>query len=110
MGNVPILIGSMGEKLGMPIVAEHADIWHLYGELDLIAQKITVMKELLDKRGRDHSELEISTNYFPGQVKTGDPDSYLELGISSININVLAPDWDFGLLRELIQWRDGLNA
>ena len=109
LGKLPIMIASMGKKIGMPLVAEHADIWHIYGELEPITEKIAVMRELLDEQGRDHHELKVATNYVPHGIETGDPDSYLKIGITNISVNVVAPDWDLGMLRELIQWRDNLG-
>ena len=106
---IPILIAAMGEGIGMRIAAEHADIWHLYGELDKMAEKIEVMKRLCKEIGRDFNEIEIMTNYVPYAVKTGDPDSYLKLGVTHIANTIFGPDWDLGPMRELLQWRNSLK-
>ena len=92
----------------MRIAAAHADIWHLYGELDKMAEKIEVMKRLCKEIDRDFNEIEIMTNYVPYAVKTGDPDSYLKLGVTHIANTIMGPDWDLGPMRELLQWRKNL--
>jgi probable F420-dependent oxidoreductase len=107
---IPILIAAMGEKLGMPIAAKHADIWHLYGEVDKLTHKIGVMQELCDDIGRNFNDIQVSTSYLPHAVKTGDPDIYADLGITEIGTTIMGPDWDLAPLKELLQWRNNRLA
>lgn len=106
---IPLLIAAMGEGIGMRIAAEHADIWHLYGELDKLTEKIDAMRKICDEIGRDFNTLTIATNWNPTLVNTGDPDSYLALGISQISTTAFGPDWDLGGTRELLEWRKNLK-
>jgi probable F420-dependent oxidoreductase len=104
---IPILIASMGEQIGMRIVAEHADRWHVYGPLEKIIQKTEVLKEHCKAIGRDFSEIELTTWYFPNILQREiNPDEFLKLGIRNIIQLQYGPEWDLGLLRELIEWRD----
>ena len=106
---IPILIAAMGEGIGMRVAAEHADIWHLYGELDKMAEKIEAMKRICKEIGRNFEDIEIMTNYTPYAVKTGDPDAYLKLGVTHLANTIMGPDWDLGPMRELLRWRENLG-
>ena len=109
MGPLPILIASMGEKIGMRVVAEHADMWHVYGPMDKIQQKIEVLRQLCHEVGRDFSDIELITYYWP-QISGLDenPVDYLAEGFKHIVCVAQGPKWDFGQLREVLQWRDSL--
>jgi hypothetical protein len=106
---IPILIASMGEQIGMRIVAEHADKWHVYGPLEKIKEKTEVLKKLCHEIGRDFSEIELTTWYFPNILQQQiDPAEFVKLGIRNIIQLQYGPDWDLGLLRELLAWRKSL--
>jgi len=109
MRRMPLLIAAMGENVGMRLAAEHADIWHLYGELDKIAHKCAVFRSLCRERGRDPADVEISTHYFPDVPKNGSPDAFVAIGIRHIIVASFGPDWDLGLLREMLEWRKALR-
>jgi probable F420-dependent oxidoreductase len=104
---IPLMIASMGEQIGMRIVAEHADMWHVYGHIDQIRHKIEVLKGLCAEIGRDFNEIELTTFYMPHVLgaEAGDPDKFVELGIRHIITATQGPDWDFGVLLELLAWR-----
>ena len=106
---IPIMIASMGEKIGMRVVAEHADIWHLYGPLAKLEEKIATLKNICREIGRDPAEIEIATNYTPNLLKDADPDKYLALGITHLICLEQGPVWDRGLLREILAWRKALG-
>jgi len=103
---IPILIAAMGEKWGLPIVAEHADMWHVFGPPEKLAHKIGLLKEICAKIGRNFDEIELTTWYFPHMLQQEqDPEDFVKLGIRNI-INVQqGPDWDLGLVKDLLAWR-----
>ena len=108
---IPILIPSMGEKIGMRIVAEHADIWSVYGPVDTVLEKQEVMRNICREIGRDYDSLEQLTHYVPKVLPEADPDVILgKFGVRNIVCVVEGPDWDLGLLRELLQWRKNQSA
>jgi probable F420-dependent oxidoreductase len=109
---IPIMIASMGEQIGMRIVAEHADIWHVYGYNDQIAHKTEVLKRLCDEAGRDFNEIELSTFYNPHILgpDAADPSVYPKLGIRNIITVTQGPDWDFTVLKQLLDWRNTLSS
>ena len=110
-GKLPLLIASMGEKIGMRVVAEHADIWHVFGPIDTIRTKIEVLRRLCDEVGRDFNEIELTTNYWPQILGTDDdPSIYLAEGINHLVLVAEGPKWDLGQLREILAWRDSLSS
>ena len=109
MGPMPLLIASMGEKIGMRIVAEHADLWHVYGPINKIRQKIAVLKEICKEVGRDFNDIELTTYYWPQILGADDdPNIYLAEGIRHLVLTTQGPDWDMGQVREILAWRDAL--
>jgi alkanesulfonate monooxygenase SsuD/methylene tetrahydromethanopterin reductase-like flavin-dependent oxidoreductase (luciferase family) len=106
---IPLLITTMGEKIGLRLVAEHADIWHLYGPIETLERKIEVLHEWCAKVGRNPAEIQMCTYYWPAMLKDADMDKYLKLGITEMIAVSQGPDWDRGLLREMLAWRKGLN-
>ena len=58
--DIPILIGGGGEKKTLRYVAEHADIWHGFGDAETIAHKHAVLDEHCRDVGRDPGEIERS--------------------------------------------------
>lgn len=110
IGKIPLLIPSMGEQIGLRIVAEFADMWHVYGPLEKIAQKTEVLKQHCAEVGRDFNEIELTTWYFPNILEQDiDPIEFVKLGIRNIIQLQYGPEWDTGLLKELLQWRDKLG-
>jgi probable F420-dependent oxidoreductase len=109
---IPILIASMGEQIGMRIVAEHADMWHVYGHRDQVTRKTEVLKRICDEVGRDFNAIEMTTFFVPQLLGAddNDPSHYLKLGIRNLIAITQGPDWDFKELRTLLQWRKGLTG
>ena len=109
MGPMPLLIASMGEKIGMRVVAEHADLWHVYGPMDKIRQKTEVLRGICQEVGRNFSDIELTTYYWP-QISgfKEHPGDYLAEGIKHLVLVAQGPTWDLGQVREIIQWRDKL--
>jgi probable F420-dependent oxidoreductase len=108
---IPLLIASAGEKIGLKIVAEHADIWHAYGARPELARKTEILERYCRDIGRDPREIEFATHYLPGDmVPDADPDAYIAMGFEHINLVNFGPDWDLGALRELLAWKKNLGA
>ena len=53
----PIWIGAGGEKLMLPVVGRHADVWHGFGRVDDLARKSRIVDEHAEKAGRDPKEI-----------------------------------------------------
>jgi probable F420-dependent oxidoreductase len=107
--HIPVLIGGGGEKVTLRITAEHADIWHGFGDPEVIAHKNQVLDEWCAKVGRDPEAIERSCGASPNQ----DPDhaaSLLEAGATQLTFGLNGPNYDFPTLPDWIAWRDEQRA
>ena len=107
---MPILVGGGGEKVTLRITAEHADIWHGFGKPEVMAHKNAVLDDWCDKVGRDPDEIERSGGF--AQAPPTDPaqlDAYVEAGITQFTLGLNGPDYDMGLVREYVAYRDERN-
>lgn len=108
---IPLLIAAMGDKIGMPLVAEHADIWHVFGTREKIREKCNRLDDLCREIGRDPRDIEKSVYCIPHMNPEDDPDVlYREMGIRHLIGFASGPDWDLGPLRELLEWRKALRG
>ena len=116
--DIPILIGGGGEKKTLRIVAEHADIWHGFGDRAEIEHKHRVLDQWCARRGRDPLEIERSAGvaFVPGRNpdQSGDYASNAQqlhdIGTRLFTASVAAADPDLARVRDLLQWRDEVNA
>ncbi|HYN37376.1 MAG TPA: TIGR03560 family F420-dependent LLM class oxidoreductase [Actinomycetota bacterium] len=59
--HIPIWIGANGEKLMLPIVGRHADVWHAFGSVVDLKRKSKIVDDAAEKAGRDPAEIKRST-------------------------------------------------
>ncbi len=69
--DIPVLVGGGGERKTLRIVAEHADIWHGFGDADTIAHKHDVLDDWCAKAGRNPGEIERSEPATPTPRRRG---------------------------------------
>ena len=55
---LPLLIGGMGPRKTIPLVARHADIWHGYGSLEQLAEATARLEAECAACGRDPATIE----------------------------------------------------
>lgn len=101
---IPTLIGGGGEKKTLRLVAQHADIWHTFGDAATIEHKLGVLQRHCADVGRDPAEIEISVGV-QGRPADSAP-RLLELGVTLFTVGAGGPDYDFAVLRDWIAWRD----
>ncbi|HEX8632076.1 MAG TPA: LLM class F420-dependent oxidoreductase [Catenuloplanes sp.] len=107
---IPVLIGGGGEKKTLKLVARHADIWHGFGDPEIIERKVAILGRHCADVGRDVAEIELSTGV-GGDAGPADLGATLRgLGVSLFTIGVGGPDYDLGPLRQWIAWRDSQNG
>lgn len=109
-GPMPILIGGGGEKVTLRLVAEHAQLWHSFGDRDVYEHKAQVLADHCAKVGRDPQEIE---RVWGTRGKTIESAGDLaDAGVHEITLGIGGDGhgYDLGRLRELIQWRDRLGA
>jgi probable F420-dependent oxidoreductase len=104
---IPVLIGGGGEKKTLKLVAKHADIWHVFGDPEVIARKGAILDQHCLDVGRDRTEIERSAGV------QGEPDELgprlREQGVSLFTVGAGGPEYDLGVLRDWIAWRDEQN-
>jgi probable F420-dependent oxidoreductase len=105
---IPVLIGGGGEKKTLKMVAKHADIWHGFGDPEVVERKVAILDEHCRSVGRDPSEIERSTGVSGTPEELG--EKLRNLGVSMFTVGVGGPDYDLGALKDWIAWRDEQNA
>ncbi|MER7116928.1 LLM class F420-dependent oxidoreductase [Saccharomonospora azurea] len=105
---IPVLIGGGGEKKTLRLVAQHADIWHGFGDVEVAARKVEVLDRHCADVGRDPAEIERSVGVSDSPKDSG--DQLAELGITMFTVSASGPDYDLGRLREWLAWRDSRNG
>ena len=58
--HLPIMIGGAGEKKTLRIVAQHADLWNVFGTPETVARKDAILRQHCADVGRDPSTIERS--------------------------------------------------
>ena len=106
---IPILIGGGGEKVTLRIVAEHADIWHAFGDSATLKRKSDILDDWCAQVGRNPAEIQRSTTVSRLTGERQDPSGFLELGFTDFIVSIQGPDWDIAPLEHLLAWRDGLG-
>ncbi|MFZ0323209.1 MAG: TIGR03560 family F420-dependent LLM class oxidoreductase [Actinomycetes bacterium] len=61
-GRLPILIGGGGEKKTLRIVAQHADLWNGFGTPEIVAHKMSVLRQHCVAVGRDPASIKVTVN------------------------------------------------
>ncbi|GAA4355079.1 LLM class F420-dependent oxidoreductase [Angustibacter luteus] len=105
---IPVLIGGGGEKKTLRMVAKHADIWHSFGDADVVERKVAILDEWCATEGRDPAQIERSVGVSGDPAATG-PRLH-ELGVRLFTVGLGGPDYDLGQLRDWVAWRDEVNA
>src|SRR5690606_31384840 len=105
---IPVLIGGGGERKTLRVVAEHATIWHSFGDAETLVRKSAVLDDHCGVVGRDPAEIERSVGVgIDGTPDRG--DALLAAGATLFTVDVSGPDYDLGLLRDWLAWRDEAN-
>ena len=106
--DIPILIGGGGEKKTLKLTAQHASIWHGFGDPAVLAHKKEVLDAWCAEVGREPEEIERSAGV------DGSPDALAAdlqaAGVTLFTVGINGPDYDLGLAKEWIAFRDATNA
>lgn len=106
---IPFLIGGGGEKKTLRYTAEHADIWHGFGNAEVIRRKNDILDQHCADVGRDPWEIARSCGAGPTRVETG--DQLVEAGASVITLGFGGTSgYDLSPAADWLAWRDERNA
>ena len=106
LGPLPILIGGGGERKTLRLVAEYADIWHAFGDLDTFSHKSRVLEAHCADMNRDPGEIARSAAW-PGVEQA---EEFVAAGAGLFTIGSTGPDYDLDDVRTALAWRDAYNA
>ena len=112
--DIPVLIGGGGERKTLRIVAEHADIWHSFADVETLARKSAILDEHGAAVGRDPAEIERSSGVSakPGRLPedvaeyAAGAEALYDVGTRLFTVGLSGPDYDLGPVRDLVAWRD----
>ena len=104
---LPLLIGGGGERKTLRMVAEHADVWHSFGDLATFIRKSRVLEMWCAETGRDPTKIRRSIGIGMGRIDRA--DSFLEAGVTEFTLGVSGPDFDLTPIRDWVGWRDDRN-
>ena len=105
---IPVLIGGGGEKKTLRLVAKHADIWHTFGDAEVLERKLEILRRHCADVGRDPAEIEVSVGVQGEPAEIG--AKLRDLGVSLFTVGVGGPDYDLSRLARWITWRDAQNS
>jgi probable F420-dependent oxidoreductase len=107
---IPILIGGGGERKTLRLVAEHADIWHGFGDMETLSRKNRILDDWCATVGRSPAEIERSTSSgSKGPDEIG--ESLLGVGTTLITVGVDGrTNFDLAEVRDWVQFRDERNG
>ncbi|MFT4043164.1 MAG: LLM class F420-dependent oxidoreductase [Gordonia sp. (in: high G+C Gram-positive bacteria)] len=106
--HIPVLIGGSGERKTLPLVAQYADAWHGFNDVDTYRHKSKVLAEHCAAVGRDPETIERSAGIdFTGDVDAllREADAISAEGVTLITVGTGGPDYDLTAARALTRWR-----
>lgn len=109
---IPILIGGMGEKKTLRLVAQHADIWHGFTNADTYPHKAAVLDGHCATVGRNPATVERSSGVEGRDAATvvAGAETLARLGMTLLTVGCDGPDYDLGAAQALVRWRDDRRA
>ena len=100
---IPILIGGGGERRTLRVVAQHADIWHAFQDIEAFRKSSDRVDELAATFGRNGSDIERSTLWTNAQAA----DAFREAGVTLFQTELTADNgYDLASLKRVVTWRD----
>nr|WP_297428107.1 LLM class F420-dependent oxidoreductase [uncultured Actinotalea sp.] len=102
--DIPVMVGGGGERKTLRIVAEHADIWHSFGDVDTLRRKSAILDEHGAAVGRDATAIERSVGVGAPPEAVG--EDLVAAGATLFTIGVSGPDYDLSLVEQWVRWRD----
>jgi probable F420-dependent oxidoreductase len=106
IGAMPLMIGGAGEKVTLRIVAEHAQLWHSFGDAETYAHKAEVLAGHCRDVGRDPTEIEHIFGV-PADDVEDRAEALTAAGVTFLTVGIGGDGtkYDLGPVRELMQWR-----
>ena len=108
---MPILVGGGGERVTLRITAEHADIWHGFGDPDQVRHKCEVLDAHCARVGRNPAEIERSAGV-PSQERAepGYRDRVVAAGATLLTFGIGGTNLDLSWFDRWVQWARERNG
>ncbi|OZB48655.1 MAG: LLM class F420-dependent oxidoreductase [Cellulomonas sp. 14-74-6] len=103
--DIPVLIGGGGERKTLRVVAEHADVWHSFGDVTELRRKSAILDEHGAAVGRDTASL-VERSVGVGAPPEAVADDLLAAGVTLFTVGTGGPDYDLSLAQKWVRWRD----
>ena len=103
--DIPVLVGGGGERKTLRVVAEHADVWHAFGDAATVRRKSAILDEHGAAVGRDTAAL-VERSTAVSSPPEAAADDLLDAGVTLFTVGLSGPDYDMALLRRWVEWRD----
>ncbi|ADG75130.1 oxidoreductase [Cellulomonas flavigena DSM 20109] len=107
--DIPVMVGGSGERKMLRIVAEHADVWHSFGDVETLRRKSAVLDEHGAAVGRDTASLVTRSVGVDGADPREVGDALLDAGARLLTLGVDGPDYDLSTVAQWVRWRDALE-
>jgi len=104
MRQIPICVGGRGEKVTLRITAQHADLWHGFGDVETMRHLNGVLDAWCEKLDRNPAEIERCTSLTAQNVD--DIDGLVDAGCTHLVVSADGPDYKLDLLHDVLAWRD----
>ncbi len=105
---IPVLIGGMGERKTLRLVAQHANIWHGFYDADnpdAYPHKQQVLNDWCAQFGRDPAEVLRSVGVSATRLDLA--DTLVAAGAQEISLGLNGPDYDLGPVQDWLAWSEG---
>jgi alkanesulfonate monooxygenase SsuD/methylene tetrahydromethanopterin reductase-like flavin-dependent oxidoreductase (luciferase family) len=102
---IPVMIGGGGERKTLRVVAEHADLWHSFGNVDTLVRKSAILDEHGADVGRDTATL-VERSIGVGAPPSEVADALVAAGVTLFTVGTGGPDYDLSLAAQWVAWRD----
>ncbi|KQS96875.1 LLM class F420-dependent oxidoreductase [Cellulomonas sp. Leaf395] len=102
---IPVMIGGGGERKTLRVVAEHADLWHSFGDVDTLVRKSAILDEHGAAVGRDTAAL-VERSIGVGRPPSEVADALVAAGVTLFTVGTGGPHYDLSLAAQWVAWRD----
>jgi len=102
-GALPMMIAGGGEKITLRLVAEHGDMSNVFGPVENVQHKNTVIDEWCRKIGRDPGEIERTALIYPKDLENA--EAYAQAGADQLIVMTASP-FDLSEVEKFIDLRN----
>ena len=111
---MPVLIGGVGLRRTLRLVARHADGWHaMYPDRPAeLEPAVEALRKWCAEIGRDPTLIEWGVGVEPDDLDRfldRDAETYVAMGFSQFTLGFNGPNWSVETAERWLRWRDGCN-